>query len=839
MEQAPIDRRTFVLASGITAALLGTTGTASAGRGPDPDARVRFVKRPAVSTSGSGGWYAPNRPPLAPVPFTKLPPGAVRARGWLAHQLRLQLDGMCGRYDEISDFLDYDTCGWVHPELHAWEELPYWLRGYGDLAYVTGDEQALAKTERWLDGIIATQQPDGWFGPTRLRTSLENGPDFWPGMPLLGAFRSWHEYSGDERVLPFMTRYFRLQAEQPPEVFHRSWGAFRWGDNIDSVYWLYNRTGEAWLLDLVEKMHNGSADYVTGLPTRHNVNIAQGFREPLQYGLLGKDPKYAEATYRNYATIMGEYGQFPGGGFAGDENTRDGYDDPRQGFETCGIVEFMHSFEMLTRLTGDPVWTDRCEELAFNSMTAAFDPDQRSIHYITSANSIQLDRPTKVYGQFQNGFGMQAYLPGVHNYRCCPHNYGMGWPYFVEELWLATHDNGLAASMYADSTVTAEVADGREITIDQRTDYPFDDTIRLRVSTTADVAFPLYLRVPGWCAHPRLSIDGRRVPVRTDGGGYLVVERTWHDGSQIELTLPMRTSVRTWRDNHDAVSVDHGPLTFSLAIEEDWRQTGGDRTWPEYEVFPASPWNYALDAPDADRMRLQRRPGPLPDNPFRLDTTPLELHAHARGLDTWTADPQGVVRELQDSPARTETPVEEVRLVPMGAARLRITSFPVAGTGPDAHEWTLPEVVASASHAEGSLLALDDGRWPSSSADHDIPRFTWWDHLGTEEWVRYEYVRPFRLDRCAVYWFDDTGIGRCRVPASWELHWRDGGRVAPGDLLLGVRRGGRRREPDDVRPGGHRRDPHDRATAAGRLGRHPRVGGAPSRALTRSSRIRW
>ncbi|GAA3707781.1 hypothetical protein GCM10022224_086680 [Nonomuraea antimicrobica] len=774
--EASIGRRRFLVAGGVTAAAVAAGGPAQAEAAGD-GTRVRFVERPAAATAG--GLYTPNRAPLSPTPFLKLPPGAVRPRGWLAHQLRLQLDGLCGRYDQISGFLAYDTCGWVRPDQNAWEELPYWLRGYGDLAYVTGDAAALAKTERWLTGIVATQQPDGWFGPARLRTSLEGGPDFWPGMPLLSAFRSWHEYAGDDRVLSFMTGYFRLQAAQPAEVFNRSWGAFRWGDNIDSVYWLYNRTGEGWLLDLVRKMHSGSADYVSGLPTRHNVNIAQGFREPLQYGLLDGDPALARATYRNYDTVMGQFGQFPGGGFAGDENTRDGFDDPRQGFETCGIVEFMHSFEMLTRFTGDPVWADRCEELAINSMPAAFDPEQRSVHYITSANSVRLDRTAKLYGQFQNGFGMEAYLPGVHNYRCCPHNYGMGWPYYAEELWLATHDRGLAASMYADSTVTARVAGGREVTVDQRTDYPFEETVRLTVATAEPVAFPLYLRIPGWCRSPRLRVAGRSHPVSGRGPGYVVVERTWRDGDRVELTLPMRTSVRTWARNHDSVSVDHGPLTFSLAIGESWRRTGGTPDWPEYEVFPETPWNYALDRPQPGHLRLERRRGPLPANPFTPQTAPLELRARARKIDNWQADPQGVVRELQDSPARTDGPVEEVRLIPMGAARLRITSFPVAGRGQDAHEWTLPAFEASASHAEGSMLALYDGRWPSSSADHDIPRFTWWDHLGTEEWVQYAYREPRRVEGCAVYWFDDTGIGRCRVPASWELHWLDGDQWRP------------------------------------------------------------
>ncbi|HET6737683.1 MAG TPA: beta-L-arabinofuranosidase domain-containing protein, partial [Kribbella sp.] len=308
--------------------------------------------RPSGPPAGRGGHYVPQRAPLRPVPFQKLPPGAIEPRGWLAQQLDLQIKGLCGRYDEISDFLVYDTNGWVDPAQGAWEELPYWLRGFGDLGYVTGNTGVLTRTERWMEGILATQAADGWFGPERLRTSLENGPDFWPGMPLLAAFRSWYEYSGDERIVPFMTKYLRFQNTQPPEVFNRSWGAFRWGDNIDSAYWLYNRTGEQWLLDLVTKMHNGSADYVDGIPTWHNVNLAQGFREPLQYWLLSGDAKHRDATYRNYATVMGLYGQFPGGGFAGDENSRPGFGDPRQGFETCGIVELMHSCELLTRFTG-------------------------------------------------------------------------------------------------------------------------------------------------------------------------------------------------------------------------------------------------------------------------------------------------------------------------------------------------------------------------------------------------------------------------------------------------------------------------------------------------------
>jgi hypothetical protein len=766
-------RRDFLGATLAAAGGLAVGMTASPAHAAEPAGTPGAA---AVPPATRGGHYVPNKAPLQPVPFQKLPPGAIEPRGWLAQQLDLQVKGLCGRYDEISDFLVYETNGWVDATKDAWEELPYWLRGLGDLGYVTRDPAVLAKTERWIHGIIATQAADGWFGPERLRTSLEGGPDFWPGMPLLAAFRSWYEYSGDERVIPFMTRYLQFQNTQPAEVFNRSWGAFRWGDNIDSAYWLYNRTGDAWLLDLVRKMHSGSADYTDGIPTWHNVNLAQGFREPLQYGLLAGDPKYREATYRNYDTIMGQYGQFAGGGFAGDENSRPGFGDPRQGFETCGIVELMHTFEMLTRFTGDTDWTDRCEELAFNSLPASYDPQQQVMHYITCANSVQLDDTVK-HGQFQNGFAMQAYKYGVHQYRCCPHNYGMGWPYYAQELWLATTDNGLAASLYAASTVTARVGSGAgtEVSVVQDTEYPFDETITFTVQAPHSTRFPFYLRIPGWASEYSVSVNSAHVSTKAQGG-WVRLDRTWHPGDRVKLVLPMRVRTRLWTENRKTISVDRGPLTYSLAIGEHYEVIGGTQQWPELAVYPTTPWNYGLVA--GTQYEVVRRTVPAGADPFTQEGTPLQLKAKARRIPEWETDSENVVGLVQQSPARSNQPIEDVTLIPMGAARLRISSFPTVGA--NGIQWQRrPLITASHVNNGDSLEAADDGRDPGSSADQSIPRFTWWDRRGTTEWIEYDLRTSRAISEASVYWFDDTGSGQCRVPATWRVLWLDGNTWRP------------------------------------------------------------
>ncbi|MBE3068776.1 MAG: glycoside hydrolase family 127 protein, partial [Planctomycetes bacterium] len=307
------------------------------------DTRVATVRQPP--TDRRGALYPSNREPLAASPFARLPIGAIRPKGWLRHMLELEAAGMVGHLTEISPWCKAEGNAWLSPEgkgHSGWEELPYWLKGFGDLGYVLGDERITKEARRWLEGILASQRDDGWFGPRANLTSAGGKPDIWPNMLALNCLQSYYESTGDERVIGLMTRYFRWQMNLPADDFMSgSWQKRRGGDNLESVYWLYNRTGEAWLLDLARKVHERTDDWTAGIANWHGVNFCQGFREPATYWMQARDDVFRQATYRNYETVIGLYGQAPGGMFAADENCRKGYDDPRQGAETCSIVEFM------------------------------------------------------------------------------------------------------------------------------------------------------------------------------------------------------------------------------------------------------------------------------------------------------------------------------------------------------------------------------------------------------------------------------------------------------------------------------------------------------------------
>jgi hypothetical protein len=217
--------------------------------------------------------------------------------------------------------------------------------------------------------------------------------------------------------------------------------------------------------------------------------------------------------------------------------------------------------------------------------------------------------------------------------------------------------------------------------------------MHFKMALARPARFPLYLRVPGWCHKAAADINGAVVTADAMPGTYLVLDREWKDGDRVRLRLPMALRVKTWTKNQNAVSVEYGPLTLSLKIGEKCSRYGGTKDWPEVEVFPTTPWNYGLVVDPAHppaSLHLVRRPAAVADDPFTPATVPLEVTAKAKRIPRWTMDRNGLVGKLAPSPVRSAEPVETVTLIPMGAARLRITVFPRIGTGPDAHDWPPP-----------------------------------------------------------------------------------------------------------------------------------------------------
>lgn len=752
--------------------------------------RVSVERLGALPVGMANQFFAGNRSPLAPAPLYKLPLGAIRPEGWLREQLERSAAGMTGRLGELSDFLIKDGNAWLNSQGEGrspWEEAPYWLRAYTNLAYVLRDSSMIGEAIFWLEAAMETQRANGYFGTAANYGGPEREgriPDFWPNMIVMGALKAHYEATGDERVIALLNRYFQWQNSIPDSLFLKSyWQHHRGGDNLASVLWLYNLTGDTSLFALARKIHRNTADYAGGIPGWHNVNFAQAFREPATYYQLTGDSAQLLATYRNINVMDSLYGQVPGGMWCGDEDSHPALTDPRQAIETCGMVEMMYSCEELLRITGDAGWADRCEAAAFNSLPASMTADYRALRYMTSPNMARSDGDNKCPGIYNPGSMMNM---DPFNHRCCQHNHGHGWPYYAQHLWMGTADDGLAMVFPGACSVKAWVGDSIAVVIRVETLYPFSEKLKLIVNPSREGSFPIYLRIPEWCNNPLLEANGKAKAIAGGQGRYLKISGNWRKGDELLYTLPMEVSVRRWERNKNAASIQRGPLTYSLKIDEQYERNGGTDEWPAYDIIAASPWNYGLSNLDPGQITVIEKGWPADGQPWDAANSPVELRINGRQIPNWTLDQYGLTDTLQQSPVRSGAPEEELTLIPMGCARLRITAFPVIGEGDDAREWKpgvgRPQVKTSY-YYQPEIAYGEAHKWIAEiTPSLSIPTFCWWPHKGTEEWVEQQFPEPRTVRELAVFWFY-SWAPEVDMPQSWSVQYLDNGAWKPVEVI--------------------------------------------------------
>jgi len=598
-----------------------------------------------------------NRPPLARNHFATLRPGNIQARGWLGEQLRLSAVGLTGRMMDIWPDVGPQSA-WLGGGGENWERGPYYARGLVALAHALGDRALGERAQTWIDWTLQSQRADGSFGPP-------DNDDWWARMPMLEALR-WHaEATGDARVVPFLSYYFRYQHAQLPGRPLQTWAKPRGGDNLDSVLWLYNRTGATHLLALADLLHRQTSDWIAelggdGPPSEefdfgHGVNRAQGFKAPAVYYQRSRDPAHLAAA---------QHGQIHGL-YSGDEFLH-GHGST-QGTELCTVVELLSSFETALAISGESWLADAIERIACNALPAMLSADHCGHQYFQLPNQIECTPGARA---FWVPHDTDLLFGPATGYGCCAANFHMGWPRLVQHLWLATHD-GLVAPLFAPCTVRATFG-GRAVTIVEQTDYPFGDEVAFTVRTAAPVAFTLALRIPAWA--DEYEIRGARAPRRPAGGGFVRIARTWRDGDTLRLRLPMRVRLSHWE--RGSLGVERGPLVYALRIGEEWRAVAGTPPFCDYEVRPTSEWRYALIVDPAwpeRALRVEQRRGAA--QPWAQDGAPVLLHAEGRRIPGWTAE-NGVSAPIPQPPFKLSGTREPLTLIPFGCARMRIAMFP-------------------------------------------------------------------------------------------------------------------------------------------------------------------
>jgi len=637
----------------------------------------------------SEAHYPFPRDPLANVSFAKLPVGSVTPKGWLQTQLERMADGMAGHLHETYPNVG-ETNAWRGGNGDVWERGPYWLDGAVPLAYILDDDRLKEAVTPYLEWTLQSQRTDGYFGPPpdkeyvdKQGFQTERPGDWWPRMVMLKVLQMHHSATGDDRVIELMSNYFRYQKRTLPEkpLDHWSWwSGMRGGENQASVYWLYNRTGDDLLLDLApmlfEQTHDWTGRFESQSGGWHGVNTGMGLKQPAVQYLQAKDERYLEAIDKGLQYLYSEHAQ-PQGMYSGDEPLHG--TDPVHGTELCSVVESMYSLEMLVGITGRVDYADRLERIAYNALPTQHSADYTQRQYYQQPNQIEVAAVEQGASPFATDHGGDNNCYGLLNgYPCCTTNMHQGWPKFVRSMWQATPDGGLAAIAYGPCEVTAQVGEGTEVTIEEDTQYPFEETVRLTVDPDRAVSFPLRLRIPSW-VDGQASVHVNGTPYTTSAGGEMAtVERRWTEGDTLEITFPV--TVEGSRVHEGAISVERGPLVFARAVEGEREQVDTDHGVPTHAVHPTAPWSYGLEVePDAldEAVSVERNEGE--EYPWTPEHAPVRLTVKGRQIPSWTEYNKSA-GPLPPSPVYVDTEAEDLTLVPYGSTTLRLSAFPIVRT---------------------------------------------------------------------------------------------------------------------------------------------------------------
>jgi len=595
----------------------------------------------------------------------------IKPSGWLKRQLEIQAEGLSGNLDKM--WPDVRDSAWIGGDREGWERVPYWLDGFIPLAYLLDDEELKARAQKYIDSIIAGQKADGWICPCGDDDRAKY--DMWAHLLICKVLVVYYECSGDERVEEVVYKAMRsLKTHlESHELFE--WGKYRWFEGIIAILWIYQRRQESWLDELVVLLGKQGrsykelfADWKDQIPKRewtfhtHVVNLAMALKsEALFSCVTGDDP--GEFAEKMYSQLMEHHGMAIGH-FTGDECLAG--TDAIQGTELCGVVEAMYSHELLARITGDTVWMDRAELLAYNGLPATTSADMWTHQYDQMTNQIacaKLNKPS-VFGTngiSSNRFGLEP------NYGCCTANFNQGWPKFALNTFVKA-DDGVISMALAPSVLTAEIGDV-EVKIALATDYPFGETLNYTVECAKETEFSLGIRIPAFAK--KAFVDG----IPAESGKIFTLKRVWSGKTAVTVTFEFETKLNA--RPKELFALQRGPLFYSVPIAErremeEYISEGVERKFPycDYNIYPASEWQYAFAG---EEFTVEK--GEISDMPFDENKPPITVEAELAVINWGLLEGQDYVCAV--TPADT-TPIsfKKVRLQPYGCTNLRMTELP-------------------------------------------------------------------------------------------------------------------------------------------------------------------
>jgi len=620
--------------------------------------------------------------------FNKIKITDIHPEGWIKEFLVRQKEGLTGHI-EVAGY-PYDTKMWATEKIKgstkAWwpyEQTGYYIDGANRLGYLLDDaslkERAHIQTQYVLDHI----NPE----TGRVSTVLE---DRWKRWPYAGFFRN------------YMTNYEVTNDKSIVDALHKHYLTFNAKDfsddlelaNVEELCWLYGITKDEKMLEMaeeayrlfksdIENRNRAGADIQFGEdrnPDHHVVVYLELVKIPaILYSYTGKQEYLDEALN---GIQKAEKLNMLASGLPSSTEHFTGINE-LSGSETCNTAVFPHTYGYFLRITGDATLGDKIEKAVFNAGLGSVTKDFKAHQYFTAPNQFLATLSSNNYGHHPS---RMSYVPG-HDVECCTGNVNRFMPYYVEQMWMSSPDNGLVASLFGPTSVNAKVGkNNTDITVTEETNYPFSDTIEFKFNMESSTSFPFFMRIPAWSNNTKVTINGEDLGEEITAGSFFKIEREFSNNDVIILLMPMEITTSYWPNN--GISIERGPLVYSLPIDEKTNIVGdyerSTEEFPAIERRPNSDWNYGLNLSEGESPAIEVIKTNATGYPWDTGNSPIKIRVPAKKITNWE------LKEVVDEKTKTsflttpefpenlsvESTNEYIDLVPYGTTQLRLTVFP-------------------------------------------------------------------------------------------------------------------------------------------------------------------
>ncbi len=566
---------------------------------------------------------------LQPLPFSEIKP-----MGWLKNEIEKNLAGFTGHLDSLvpSLMIDDDIYGKdrltkkvKHKDVGAlsdsgtwqvqflwWnsESQSNWRDGFIRSAVLVHDQQDIARTRKYVERILSTQDADGYLGiydkDLRYKFNNENG-ELWAKTTLLRGLLAWYEYTKDKKILTAIGRAAKnVMINYPINASQPFYSVTPYDGGL---------THGLMLVDILESLYRitkdeAYRDYCLFLYKDFSNEVLE---EDAQYKKL-TDPSYrlkdhGVHTYEHLRAVAAAY-YASGNKLLGDAlndflekinrtTTVTGApigdewiggrsaSETKTGYEYCSMQELMNSYEDLFLKTGDASFGDKIERLFFNAAQGSRDPDESCIAYLKTDNSYYmtggLNGDTSDKKQTRYSYSPVHQAAAV----CCVPNAGRIFPYYVQYMWMKDSED-LVATLLGPCELTATLK-RRKITIEENTSYPYNNTIEFKINVDQPVTFTLKIRKPEWA--DKLSVS----EAYKEENGFIVINKVWKGNEKIVINFYPQPEVK--KDSSDEYYFTYGVLVLAhpVAATESITRDYPLPRFHDYEYRPDSLVIYRAD----------------------------------------------------------------------------------------------------------------------------------------------------------------------------------------------------------------------------------------------------